>query len=204
MDASLHELDRAGGDLGLSGVAIGSNVHGTPLDDHSLWPCSERVEQLDVPMFIHPINPLGQPKMHDYRLDLVVGFPFDTTLVAVRLVYGGVLERFPRLRICLAHLGGALPFLRERIVIGHRVSTVFGKVPELWLDSVSYYDPAMMAGIACVGSHLIVLGSDAPFAVGDLGRSVASIKGLPFLSEGERAAILGPNALDWLGRGIKR
>ncbi len=68
-----------------------------------------------------------------------------------------------------------------------------------WLDSVSYYDPAMMAGIACVGAHHIVLGSDAPFAVGDLGRSVASIRGLTLLSEGEREAILGPNALEWLG-----
>ena len=215
VDASLIELDRAVGDLGLSGVAVGSNVHGTPLDDRSLWPFYERVEQLDVPIFIHPINPLGQPKMHDYRLDLVVGFPFDTTLAAVRLVCCGVLERFPRLRVCLAHLGGALPFLRERIVIGHRVSTVFGAAmaitesPEkylerFWLDSVSYYDPAMMAGIACVGAPHIVLGSDAPFAVGDLGRSVASIRGLTFLSEGEREAILGPNALEWLGRGLER
>src|SRR5712691_7736670 len=99
VDASLIELDRAVGDLGLSGVAIGSNVHGTPLDDQSLWPFYERAEQLDASIFLHPINPLGQPKMHDYRLDLVVGFPFDTTLAAVRLVYGGVLERFPRLRI---------------------------------------------------------------------------------------------------------
>jgi len=209
--AALGELERAIGDLRLAGVGIGSNIHGRPLDHPDLLPFWERCEALDVPVFVHPINPLGQPAMHDYRLDLVVGFPFDTTLAAVRLVYAGVLERFPRLRVCLAHLGGALPFLRERIAIGYRVGREhFGAAmsiaqsPErylerFWLDSVSYYDPAMMAGVACVGAHHIVMGSDAPFAVGDLARSVAAIRGLTFLSQAERDGILGPNALAWLG-----
>ena len=203
--AALGELERAVSDLGLAGVGIGSNVHGRPLDDERLWPFYERAEALDAPIFIHPINPLGQPAIHDYRLDLVVGFPFDTTLAAVRLVYGGVLERFPRLRICLAHLGGALPFLRERIVIGHRVGREFGvsiaiaQSPEAYMerfyfDTVSYYEPALLAGIACVGADRLVLGSDAPFAVGDLGRSVTSIRNLTFLPRRDRERILGANA----------
>src|SRR5262249_9535618 len=98
-----------------------------------------------------------------------------------------------------------------RIAIGYRVGREhFGAAmpiaqsPErylerFWLDSVSYYDPAMMAGVACVGAHHIVMGSDAPFAVGDLARSVTTIRGLTLLSEAERDAILGPNALAWLG-----
>jgi len=201
---AVAELDRAAA-LGLRGVGIGSNVHGRPLDDPALRPFYERAQALDLPIFIHPINPPGQPAIHDYRLDLVVGFPMDTTLAAVRLVYGGVLARFPRLRVCLAHLGGALPFLRERIVIGYRVREHFGvamaitESPEaylrrFWLDSVSYYDPAMAAGIDCVGLEHIVMGSDAPFAVGDLRRSVESIRGLAFLSAADRERILGPNA----------
>jgi len=201
---ALAELERAV-DLGLRGVGIGSNVHGRPLDHPDLWPFYERVEALDLPIFIHPINPPGQPHIHDYRLDLVVGFPMDTTIAAVRLIYSGVLERFPRLRICLAHLGGALPFLRERVVIGYQVGAVFGagititKSPEaylerFWLDSVSYYDPAMLCGIAAVGADRIVLGSDAPFAVGDLARSVASIRALTVLPARDRERILGENA----------
>jgi aminocarboxymuconate-semialdehyde decarboxylase len=206
---ALDELDRAV-DLGLRGVGIGSNVHGRPLDDAALWPFYERVEALDLPLFVHPINPAGQPAIHDYRLDLIVGFPMDTTLAAVRLVYGGVLERFPRLRVCLAHLGGALPFLRERVLTGYRVGREhFGAAmaiaasPEtslerFWLDSVSYYEPAMLAGIACVGVDHVVMGSDAPFPVGDLARSVQSIRALTALPVRDRERILGANAIAFL------
>lgn len=206
---AVAELERGVG-LGLRGVGIGSNVHGRPLDDPALWPFYERVEALDLPLFIHPINPLGQPAIHDYRLDLIVGFPMDTTLAAVRLVYGGVLERFPRLRVCLAHLGGALPFLRERIALGYRVgrehfgaALAIARSPEtylerFWLDSVSYYEPALLAGIACVGAGHLVMGSDAPFAVGDLRRSVDSIRALTFLPVRDRERILGANAESFL------
>jgi aminocarboxymuconate-semialdehyde decarboxylase len=209
---TLAELDRAV-DLGLRGVGIGSNVHGVPLDAPALWPFYARVEALDLPLFIHPINPPGQPRIHDYRLDLVVGFPMDTTLAATRLVYGGTLERFPRLRICLAHLGGALPFLRERIALGYRVGRehfgadiAIAQSPEtylerFWLDSVSYYEPAMAAGVACVGVERIVMGSDAPFAIGDLRRSVESIRALSFLPVRDRERILGANAVAYLTGG---
>jgi aminocarboxymuconate-semialdehyde decarboxylase len=209
-ELALGELERAVGDLGLRGVGIGSNVDGKQLDHPSLWPFYERVEALGIPLFVHPINPPGHGDIHDYRLDLVVGFPFDTTVAAVRLVYSGVLERFPRLRICLAHLGGALPFLRERVVIGYRVgrehfgaSMGISRSPEaylerFYLDTVSYYEPALLAGLACVGVARLVLGSDAPFAVGDLARSVASIRALTFLPERDRERILGANAQDFL------
>jgi aminocarboxymuconate-semialdehyde decarboxylase len=207
---AIAELERAA-DLGLRGIGIGSNVHGRPLDHEDFWPFYARAEALDLPIFIHPINPLGQPGIHDYRLDLIVGFPMDTTIAAVRLIYGGVLERFPRLRLCLAHLGGALPFLRERVVIGYQVGAIFGagikitKSPEaylerFWLDSVSYYDPAMLCGTAAVGVDRIVMGSDAPFAVGDLARSVESIRALTFLPLADRERILGENAVAFLGR----
>jgi len=207
---ALAELDRVA-DLGLSGVAIGTNIQGRQLDHPALEPFWERVNARGLPVFIHPINPAGHADIHDYRLDLIVGFPFETTVAAVRLVYSGVLERWPRLRICLAHLGGALPFLRERIAIGFRVgrehfgaSLGIATSPEayiegFWLDTVSYYEPALLAGVACVGAERLVMGSDAPFAVGDLGRSVASIRGLTFLSERDRARILGENAERFLG-----
>lgn len=116
----------------------------------------------------------------------------------------------PRLRVCLAHLGGAVPFLRERIVIGFKVGRDhFGAamgitasperyIERFYLDSVSYYDPAMLAGIACVGIERIVMGSDAPFAVGDLARSVAAIRALPGVDARDRERILGENAVRFL------
>jgi aminocarboxymuconate-semialdehyde decarboxylase len=209
--AAVAELERAVGALGLAGVGIGSNVHGTQLDHPDLAPFWARVEALGVPLFVHPINPAGHGNLHDYRLDLAVGFPFDTTIAAARLIYGGVLERHPRLRICLAHLGGALPALRERLVIGWQVGReAFGasfkitRSPEhdlelLWFDTLSYYAPALLAGIACVGADRLLIGSDAPFAVGDLARSVTEIEDFAFLTTRDRARILGENALRYLG-----
>jgi len=210
-DQALAELDRAVNDLGLLGVGIGSNIHGTQLDAPTLASFFEQAAALDLPIFVHPINPAGHGDIHDYRLDLAVGFPYDTTIAAARLVLSGTLERHPALRICLAHLGGVLPFLRERIAIAFRVGrehfgAAFGatgspetSIERFYFDSISYYEPALLAGIACVGADRIVIGSDAPFAVGDLARSVESIKAFTFLPERDRAKILGENALRFLG-----
>ena len=209
---ALAELDRAMSDLGLAGVGIGSNVHGVQLDDARLAPFWERVAALDVPIFVHPINPAAHGNIHDYRMDLSVGFPFETTIAAARLVYAGILDRHANLRVCLAHLGGALPVLRERLNIGFRVGrdhfgASFGitESPEVYLeklyfDILSYDEPALLAGLACVGPERLVLGSDAPFAVGDLGRSVASVRDFAFLPRRDRARILGDNARRVLGR----
>jgi aminocarboxymuconate-semialdehyde decarboxylase len=203
---ALAELEHAVGRLGHRGVGIGSNVHGKPLDHPDLTPFWAAVQDLDVPVFIHPINPCGQPAIHDYRLDLIVGFPFDTTLAAARLIYGGVLERFPRLQLIFAHLGGALPFLRERLEIGYQTRNAFPDNPMAltqppstylqccYFDAVSFDAPALMCACACVGADHIVLGSDAPFAVGSLERSVATIRGYGFASPAERLLMLGGNA----------
>lgn len=208
---TLAELDRAVNDLGLTGAGIGSNVHGMQLDDERVRSFFERADERALPVFIHPINPPGHGDIHDYRLDLAVGFPFDTTVAAARLVYSGIVERCPRLRICLAHLGGALPFLRERIAIGFRVGrehfgAAFGltgtpeaSIERLYFDTISYYEPALLAGLACVGAERLVIGSDAPFAVGDLARSVQEIRAFAFLPERDRDKILGENALRFLG-----
>jgi len=206
MARSLGELERAVNGLGLRGVAVGSNIQGIQLDDPRLAPFWERAEALDVPVFIHPINPPGHGNRHDYRLDLAIGFPFDTTVAAARLVYSGILARHPRLRVCLAHLGGALPFLRERLVLGWEVGReAFGasygitESPErylerFWFDVISYYEPALLAGVACVGADRLVIGSDAPFAVGSLARSIASVREFAFLPRKDRERVLGSNA----------
>jgi aminocarboxymuconate-semialdehyde decarboxylase len=208
---ALAELDRAVNDLGLAGVAIGSNIQGVQLDDARLRPFFEAADARALPVFVHPINPAGHGNLHDYRLDLAVGFPFDTTIAAARLVYSGVVERCQRLRICLAHLGGALPFLRERIAIGFRVGREhFGadfaltespeaSIERLYFDTISYYEPALLAGLACVGVDRLIIGSDAPFAVGNLARSVAEIRAFAFLPHRDRERILGDNALRFLG-----
>jgi aminocarboxymuconate-semialdehyde decarboxylase len=208
---ALAELDRALDDLGLAGAGVGSNVHGTPLDHPSLEAFFAHADRRALPVFIHPINPAGHGDIHDYRLDLAIGFPYDTTIAAARLVYSGIMERYTRMRVCLAHLGGVLPFLRERIAIGFRVGKEhFGAafratgspesaIERFWFDTISYYAPALLAGLACVGADRLVIGSDAPFAVGDLARSVREIRSFAFLPERDRTKILGDNALRFVG-----
>lgn len=208
---ALGELDRAVNDLGLVGAGIGSNVQGMQLDDERVRPFFETADARALPIFIHPINPAGHANLHDYRLDLAVGFPYDTTIAAARLVYSGIMERCPRMRVCLAHLGGVLPYLRERLAMGFRVGKEhFGaafsatesaetSIERFWFDTISYYEPALLAGLACVGVERLVIGSDAPFAVGDLDRSVREIRAFPFLPERDREKILGDNALRFLG-----
>jgi len=208
---TLAELDRAVNDLGLLGAGIGTNVHGVPLDDERLAPFFARADERALPVFVHPINPAGHGDVHDYRLDLAVAFPFETTMAAARLIYSGIVERCARLRFCLAHLGGALPFLRERIAIGFRVGkehfgaafrlagTPEASMERLYFDTISYYEPALLAGLACVGAERLVIGSDAPFAVGDLARSVREMRAFPFLPTRDRERILGENALRFLG-----
>jgi aminocarboxymuconate-semialdehyde decarboxylase len=213
-DLALQELQRAQA-VGLAGVAIGSNIHGRPLDDPALWPIYAQIEQADLPLFMHPINPIGQPGIHDYRLDLTLGFPFDTTLAAARMVLGGVMERFPNLKVCLAHLGGALPFLQERLDIGWHQRQVFGGEAGLprppseyfrrfYLDCLSYSDPALLCALALYGADHIVVGSDAPFAVGDLQRSVAYIRNFSFASEQDKQQMLGGAAATLLGPSRRR
>ena len=203
-ELAVQELQRALA-LGLVGVAIGSNIHGRPLDHPDLWPVYEQIEKADLPLFMHPINPIGQPGIHDYRLDLTLGFPFDTTLAAARLVFGGVMERFPGLQVCLAHLGGALPYLQERLDIGWQTRQVFGGEAGLprppsdyfrrfYLDCLSYSDPALLCALALYGADHIVLGSDAPFAVGDPQRSVDYIRNFSLASAGDKEQMLGGTA----------
>ncbi len=205
-ESSLIELKRAVHSLGLKGVQMGTNIQGKPLDHPDLWPVYEEIELYDLPIFVHPVNPLGQPDIHDYRLDLTVGFPFDTTLAAARLIFGGVMEKFQSLKFCFAHLGGALPFLVERLDIGWQTRIVFpGKrttipkppseyIKRFYLDVVSCADPALLCAFHCAGPDHLVVGSDSPFAVGDLKKSVSCVKSFPYATEEEKAKILYENA----------
>lgn len=208
---ALQELERCTADLGVRGVGMGTNIAGRQLDDRCFWPVYERIQALGLPVFLHPIAPCGAGNIHDYRLDITLYFPFDTTVAAARLVLGGVLEALSGLQFCLAHLGGALPYLKERLDLGWQVAQKFHaqgiaitKPPShylarFYLDNLAYSDTAysdadLLCALACVGSDHIVIGSDAPFPVGELARSVEFIRRCQFLTEADREKILGGNA----------
>lgn len=200
--ASVEELERCVKQLGMVGAQIFTSVGERNLDSHDYWPLYELGQELDVPFFIHPTSPPGSDKMEDYRLAPLVGFCMDTTLAASRLVFSGVLERFPRVKFILSHLGGAMPYLAERIERGWRVfSELQGGIPRspveyfkmMYLDTVNFDPNALMCGLGFAGPDKLILGSDHPHQIGGIRLCVPAIASLP-VDESVRDKILGGNA----------
>lgn len=172
-DAAVAELDRAIGHLGLHGLLIHSNVAGRSLDDPGLWPVYERVQELDIVMYIHPTYPLMAEAMTGYGMVSKVGYMFDTSLAALSLVFGGVLERFPRLKVIHPHMGAVLPYIMERIESttlvphvegGPRTTKTLGEYySRIHTDSVCQGPRAFKFGYEFFGPDRILFASDYPF-----------------------------------------
>src|SRR5262249_61551569 len=113
--ASLKEFRRATGELGMRGAMLFSNINGVALSDQRFWPIYEAADDASAVLYIHPAHPVNVDMMQEYWLMPLVGFLFDTTLAAASLVFAGVPERFPKIRWTLCHLGGAVPYLAERL-----------------------------------------------------------------------------------------
>ncbi|HEY6003792.1 MAG TPA: amidohydrolase family protein [Anaeromyxobacter sp.] len=206
--ASVEELDRSMRRLGLKGAAIGSNVNGKDLDHPDFLPFFERAEALRALLFVHPIDVIGLERIRPYYLHNGLGNPFDTAVAAARLVLGGVMDRFPRLQVCLAHAGGALPFLVGRLDRVARVrEEARGKSrrrPSAYLrrfhyDTVIHHELALRYLVDLVGSDRVVVGSDYRFDMGCLDpvRTIREVRQLP---RADRAAILGGRAAEKLLR----
>ncbi len=200
--ASARELRRAMTELGLRGAMLFSNVNGVALADPRYEPLYRAANELDAVLPIHPTAPVGVEAMTDYWLMPLVGFPFDTTLAAAKLVFSGVVEKYPRISWVLSHLGGAIPYIAERLDRGYHAfrdcRAHIGRPPSEYLkrfyyDTVNFDPGALRLAIEFAGAEHILAGSDYPHQIGSIPSMLESIRGLP-LSEGEKAAILGGNA----------
>ena len=201
-EASVIELERAYRQLGLKGAMLFSNVNGTPLSDTRFWPLYEKAEELGAVLFIHPTNPASVEGMRDFWLTPLVGFTFDTTLAAARLVFSGVVEKFPRLTWVLAHLGGTIPYIAERLDRGFHAfrecRANIRKPPSEYIkhfyyDTVNFDARALQLAIQFAGASHLLAGSDYPHQIGSLRFMLDSIRGLA-ISEEDRAGIFGENA----------
>jgi len=201
-EASVIELERAYKQLGLKGAMLFSNVNGIPLSEERFWPLYEKAEELGAILFIHPTNPASVEGMRDFWLTALVGFTFDTTLAAARLVFSGVVERFPCLNWVLAHSGGAIPYIAERLDRGFHAfrecRANIRKPPSEYLkhfyyDTVNFDCRALQIAIQFAGTSHVLAGSDYPHQIGSLRFMLDSIRGLA-ISEDDRAAIFGQNA----------
>ncbi|MBI4538720.1 MAG: amidohydrolase [Gemmatimonadetes bacterium] len=205
--ASVREFERAADELGLKGAMLFSNVNGTALADRRYWPLYERASERGAVLYIHPIHPVGVESMEEYWLMPLVGFPFDTTLAAAKLVFSGVAERFPGIRWVLAHLGGAIPYLAERLDRGYgafrECREHITKPPSEYLkafyyDTVNFDAAALRLAIDFSGADHVLAGSDFPHRIGSLQQMLESVRRLD-IPEADREKILGGNAERLLG-----
>ncbi len=199
------ELARAVRKLGMHGAMIGSNIAGKNLDDPALEPVWATAAELGVFMMIHPTNVAGADRLRSYYLNNLIGNPLDTTIAAACLVFGGVLERHPKLNVCLVHGGGFVPYQAGRWAHGWRVrpepKVNLKRSPEPWIERF-YYDTILHAKpqleflVATAGPARVLMGSDYPYDMGT-GECVRQVEAL-WIDDADKAAILKDNAVKLL------
>lgn len=208
-EAAVAELRRAVVELKLPGAMLFSNVDGVALADRRFWPLYEEADSLGAVLHIHPTAPVGVEAMTDYWLMPLVGFLFDTTLAAAKLVFSGAATRFPRIRWVLSHLGGAIPYLAERLDRGYRafrecrehLDRPPSEVLRGWYyDTVNFDPAALRLAVEFAGAGHMLAGSDYPHQIGSIPSMLESLAALD-LSEHDRAAVLGANAARLYGLG---
>ena len=227
-DLAADELERCVRELGLRGAQIGTHVDANPhfgridtlnLDNASLQPVWSAAERLNAAIFVHPWDMLGKERMPKYWLPWLVGMPAETSLAICSMIFGGVFERFPKLRVAFAHGGGAFPFtigrvehafhMRPDLVAIDNKTTPrkylargddhAGKVPaHFYVDSLVHDADAVRMLLKLFGARRVAFGSDYPFPLGEAhpGKLIESMEEL---SEKERAQLLSGTAREFLG-----
>lgn len=206
-DLACEQLEYAVRELGLKGVEISTSVNGKELSDPTLRRFWDKAETLNAVVFVHPFGTTLGARTNSWYLVNTIGQPLETTIALSHLIYGGVLDAYPGLKIVAAHGGGYLPTYIGRsdhafavrpeasVQLKHKPSELLKRI---WFDSVVYDPMALRHLVDRVGPTQVVIGTDYPFDMGsyDVHTLVAQTPGL---SDGERAAILGGNAAELIG-----
>ena len=186
-DAALEELHRAIDTLKLNGVVLLSNIGGKPLTSPEYRPFFEEANRMKLCIFLHPMLPAHSDAFREYVLGPIIGFPFDTSLAVARMCYDGMFEELPNIRWIIGHLGGAIPYLMERMDNGFRdfadCRVKIDKLPSVYLkrlyyDTVSFSPYTLKMVRDMVGAEHMVMGSDYPHLLGSIDRAVTSIEAL--------------------------
>lgn len=219
IDAALHEIDRAVNDLGAKGIQVFTNVAGKPLSAPEYRPIFARMVQLDLPVWVHPMR---GPQFSDYATEktseneiwFTFGWPYETTACMTRLIYSGLYDEFPKLKIITHHMGGMIPYFAGRIALGFR--QIFFGAPDrnpgaetlkkppgdyfkmLYADTALNGDAAATAcGHAYFGTSQCLFATDAPFDAeqgrGLIAKTIAAVEALD-ISAAEKARIFNGNA----------
>jgi len=205
-DAALAELHRAIDTLKLNGVVLLSNIGGKALTSPEYRPFFEEANRMKLCIFLHPMIPANSDAFREYVLGPIIGFPFDTSLAVARMCYDGMFEELPDIRWIIGHLGGAIPYLMERMDNGFRdfadCRVKIDKLPSVYLkrlyyDTVSFSPYTLKMVRDMVGADHMVMGSDYPHLLGSIDRAVTSIENLPIDQE-EISQIFSGTALSIL------
>ena len=205
-DAALKELDRCMGPLRFQGVILLSNIRGRALTDPAYRPFFDEADRRRLCIFLHPMLPVQSEPFNEYVLGPLVGFPFDTTLAVARMCFDGMFRDRPGIRWIVAHLGGAIPYLMERLDNGFRdfaeCRAKIDELPSVYLkrlcyDTVTFSPHALTMVRNLVGADHMVLGSDFPHLLGSIDRAVSTIESLD-ISAAEKERIFSGTALSIL------
>jgi aminocarboxymuconate-semialdehyde decarboxylase len=204
---ALKELERAVKKLGLRGVEIGSHVGRRELGDEAFWPIYEALEDLGTPILIHPHHVAGLERLLDFYLSNLIGNPLDTTVAAANLIFSGALEKYPGLKIILAHAGGQFPYIIGRMEHGYQVrpecrekvhQSPMAFFKNFYFDIITHNRDALRYLIALAGSDHVLLGSDYPYDMGDPD-PVGTVSRLSGIKAEDRQKILRENAVNLFG-----
>lgn len=205
-DAALNELHRAINELKLNGVILLSNIAGKPLTSPEYRPFFAEANRMKLCILLHPMLPANTEPFREYVLGPIVGFMFDTTLAVARMCFDGMLREFPDIRWIVGHLGGAVPYLMERMDNGWRdfpeCRDKIDELPSVYLkrlyyDTVNFNPHMLMMVREMIGADRMVLGSDYPHLLGSIERAVSSIESLK-IPEDEKRKIFEGTALSIL------
>ncbi len=206
IDLAIKEMERCVTELKMPGLEIGSNINGVNLNDERFFPFFEAAEKLDCALFVHPWEMMGQEQMHKYWLPWLVGMPGETSRAICSMIFGGVFQKFPKLKVAFAHGGGSFPITIGRIEHGFNVRPDLVAIDnpinprdyigKFWIDSLVHDPQALNFIIELMGEDKICLGSDYPFPLGEHhpGKLIAEMNFTKELSE----KLLFKNANDWL------
>lgn len=202
-----EELRHAARELGFRAVQIGTNVNGRNLDDPRLDPFWAACQETGALVFIHPHRPAAAERLAEYFTINTLGNPFETTVAAASLLYGGVLERFPELDVCLAHGGGFLPYQLGRLDHAYAVkpeARIRAPLPpshyldRLYFDGITHDGAAFRYLVEVVGPERVLFGTDVPFPMADEGMA-RHLTRVPELTPEQRTLIESGNAARLLG-----
>lgn len=207
VDLAIIELHRCVQQLGMPGIEIGSNINGINLSDKKFFPFYEACEKLGCALFIHPWEMMGETQMEKYWLPWLVGMPAETTRAICSLIFGGVFQRFPKLKVAFAHGGGSFAYTLGRIRHGYNVRPDLVAVDNafapneylqsFWVDSLVHDKKALKYLLQVMGDDKICLGSDYPFPLGEAvpGELIYKLKA----GKKQQQKLLYKNAMQWLG-----